>query len=200
MISQTQIRNQLQFTLSSGTLPVFYKAASASGLPVSLLLAVASRETAMGSDPYIIVTGGIGRDGKSVSIMQVNREKHPEVAGWNPMDSKKFIPWAAGYLKALLDDFGNITEALDAYNAGATAVRNALSMGFDADSVTTGGDYGTDVLQRMNIINQVLQSHPEYTQTMISPAGSHTYIYVGAGLLFLIGTIYLTENNVWGNS
>ncbi|HYW93958.1 MAG TPA: hypothetical protein VE870_00050, partial [Bacteroidales bacterium] len=100
----------------------------------------------------------------------------------------------------LLDQFGNITEALDAYNAGAKAVRNALAMGLDADSVTTGGDYGTNVLLRMNLINQVLQSYPVYIQAMTRGSRSHTYLWAGGGLIFIIGMIYLTENNIWGNS
>jgi len=195
MATPAQIQSELTYAQTHGTLPVFYKSANITGLPVSLLLAVASRETAMGSDPYVIATGGIGRDGKSVSIMQVNRVAHPEVAGWNPADSKKFIPYAAGALKSLLDQFGNITEALDAYNAGARAVQTAIANGQDADSVTTGGDYGTDILNRMNVINQVLQSHPEFSQAMKSPSGFHSYIWVGAGLFFVIGTIALTESH-----
>ena len=54
---------------------------------------------------------------------------------------------AVAFLDPLLKQFaGNHLAAFAAYNAGAGAVQNALRAGRSPDSVTTGGNYGSDVM------------------------------------------------------
>lgn len=55
----------------------------------------------------------------------------------------------AEILAAELKTFGgDYTKALAAYNAGPKRVQAAVKAGRHPDSVTTGGDYATDVLRR----------------------------------------------------
>ena len=54
---------------------------------------------------------------------------------------------AIAFLDPLLKQFsGNHLAAFAAYNAGAGAVQNALQAGRSPDTVTTGGNYGSDVM------------------------------------------------------
>jgi hypothetical protein len=54
---------------------------------------------------------------------------------------------ATAFLDPLLKQFaGNHLAAFAAYNAGAGAVQNALRAGRSPDSVTAGGNYGSDVM------------------------------------------------------
>ncbi len=56
---------------------------------------------------------------------------------------------AVAFLEPLLQQFsGNHAAAFAAYNAGAGAVQNALRAGRSPDSVTTDGNYGSDVMNR----------------------------------------------------
>ena len=47
--------------------------------------------------------------------------------------------------------YGPVRLALDAYNAGGSAVKWAVNNGLNPDSVTTGDDYGSDVLRRARL-------------------------------------------------
>ena len=119
-------------------------------LPRCLLVAVASRET---NCRNVVGDGGHGH-----GVFQYDDRSHAIPAGFDG-DVRLQAETAAAMLRGLIDAFqGNVRAALDAYNAGAGAVRAALRVGRDPDSVTTGRDYGSDVLARMS-----------YLQTATSP-------------------------------
>lgn len=195
MITESQIQSQLLAARSAGTLPYFGASAKKYGFPASLLLAQASRESGIGSDAYYLAHNRTGSDGKSVGIMQINVSAHPDAANISISDDRKMIDKAASYLRDYLNRFNNMDAALDAYNAGENAVQTALQSGLPTDHVTTGGNYGEDILGRMGLINQILQSSPVLTQALAAPVtpASHSYIWVGAGLFFVVGTLYLIE-------
>jgi peptidoglycan hydrolase-like protein with peptidoglycan-binding domain len=66
------------------------------------------------------------------------------------MDPASNIMKGAEILRSNMDFFkGNTKAALAAYNAGPGNVQKAIRNGRDPDSVTTGHDYGKDVLNRM---------------------------------------------------
>jgi len=164
-----ELTQELTYALQSHVLPLFNQAAHRYGLPVTLLLAIASRESKIGSDAYYLAHHGIGTDGVSTGIMQVNALAHPVIRGYDPLDDRKIIDYASGYIARQLHTFGDIRFALDAYNAGAESVKGALSGGRDPDSVTTGADYGTDVLHRQALIVHILNQNPAYKDALRKP-------------------------------
>lgn len=188
------IATQLIYAAPTGLLNLFQKIGRQTGLPPDLLLAVASRESALGTDPYYMKHGGIGRDGISTGIMQINRLAYPQINSWNPRDDKRFIALAANIIKNNLNRFGDIRYALDAYNAGASAVQHALVSGSDPDSVTTGGDYGTDVLQRQIAIQQTLRNHSELAQmTKQAKSQNRQLLWYGLGGLAIVALVFITH-------
>lgn len=126
-------------------LPQVQAAAKKYNLDPALLFAVMSRET---GGRNIKGDGGHGR-----GLMQIDdRSWGPWLASHNGgMDPASNIMKGAEILRANLDTFkGNTKAALAAYNAGPGNVQKALRNGRDPDSVTTGHNYGSDVLKRMN--------------------------------------------------
>jgi len=153
MATMSQIQQQVTYAAQHGTLPLFIMIAAKYHLPPSLLMAVASRETAMGSDPYYLSHNFVGRDGKSVGIMQINRQYFPNETS-NPGDNRTIIDKSAQVINQLINTFGNIQYAMDAYNAGPLNVQTAIKQGIDPDVITTGGNYGSDIIKRMNLFDQ----------------------------------------------
>jgi soluble lytic murein transglycosylase-like protein len=51
---------------------------------------------------------------------------------------------------------GDVAKAAAAYNAGPGNVDRALAAGRSADSVTAGGNYGSDVARRYEHFSRVL--------------------------------------------
>ena len=190
MASTVQITQELNYALTSHVLPLFNQAAHKYGLPVTLLLAIASRESKIGSDAYYQAHHGIGTDGVSTGIMQVNALAHPAIRSYDPLDDRKIIDYASGYIARQLQTFGDIRFALDAYNAGAGSVQAALSRGLDPDLVTTGGDYGTDVLHRQAIVVQILNQDPVYKDAMTKPLPL-TRAGLGKTVEILLGTLLI---------
>lgn len=182
MVTLSQIQGQLNFAGQHGTLPIFRQAARVTSVPLSLLLAIASRESAIGSDSYYLSHGYVGRDGESVGIMQLNRHYFPAYTTADPGNNARIISAGAGYLKGLLSEFsGNIRYAADAYNAGSGNVKTALAAGRDPDVITTGGNYGRDVIARQQLIKQLIGS------TSLMPVQT-----AGGGLaMLLIGSVAL---------
>ena len=155
MSSSFSISAELTYVRLRGLMGYFYQASRRYGLPLALLLAVASRESRMG---LALSADGTGDRGNGIGIMQIDRRYHPEfTGGHSPFDHQANIDYGAGYLAKLLGEFnGNITRAVTAYNAGPNKVRTAIYSGLPPDLVTTGGDYSQDVLQRKQLIEQLL--------------------------------------------
>jgi soluble lytic murein transglycosylase-like protein len=97
--------------------------------------------------------------------MQIDDRYH---ATWlaqhnNGMDPATNIDYGAQQLAANIARFpNNLDAAIAAYNAGPTAVNRAIRAGHDVNSVTTGGDYATDVLNRAATFRTMLpQAQPQ---------------------------------------
>jgi Transglycosylase SLT domain len=139
-------------------LPLVEKAAAKHHVSPALLLAIMDRET---GDPHKIGFGGrnpAATNGDDFGLMQINRSAHPEffrTHDWK--DPAANIDYGASVIAGDLKHYdGNMTEAAAAYNAGPGNVDRALRAGRSADSVTTGGDYGSDVARRFAHFQKVL--------------------------------------------
>ena len=139
---------------------LFEDAAQEYGVPVEYILAVASRETNMRN---ILGDGGHG-----VGVMQIDIRSHPVAATakangtWDtPAGTKKLIRYGVKLLRDLFvwaktrypmygrpDGSGWRKIAACAYNAGKGGASRGIRDG-DSDKYTTHGDYGSDVLARM---------------------------------------------------
>lgn len=149
------ISTELTYARLRGLMPFFTGASKRYGIPLILLLAIASRESRMG---LALSAEGTGDHGNGIGIMQIDRRYHPGFTDHhNPLDHQANIDYGARYLAKLLQEFnGNTARAIAAYNAGPNKVRTAIYGGLPPDSVTTGRDYSQDVLQRKQLISQLL--------------------------------------------
>jgi len=134
-------------------------ASQATGAPANLLAGIADRETRFGQTRGWNGTTGpsiMGDNGNAFGMWQVNRTYHPEIVSLQ-WDDPQVNATEAG--KVYMDAYTNLQNngvsadlltraALDAYNAGWPTVLSAIKSGADPDSVTTMGNYGTDVLGR----------------------------------------------------
>lgn len=155
MTSSFSISTELTYARIRGLMRYFSDASRRYGLPLALLLAVASRESRMG---LALSADGTGDHGNGIGIMQIDRRYHPGFTGsHSPFDHQANIDYGAEYLAKLLREFnGNTTRAVAAYNAGPKKVSTAIYAGLPPDSVTTGGDYSQDVQERKQLIEQLL--------------------------------------------
>jgi RHS repeat-associated protein len=99
------------------------------------------------------------RGGAGAGIFQIDLGVNPSVSRADAFDISFAAHWVAGYL---LDTLGYLSSnvpglsgdalqdaAFASYNAGAKAVATALNKGLSADSVTTAGQYGKNILNLM---------------------------------------------------
>jgi hypothetical protein len=141
-------------------LPDFAEAALLEGEDTALLCAICLRETLAGwakgyapKDSYL----GRGDRGHGFGLFQID-DRGPyarlprECPDATPMLQAR---WACQVLRDARRDLHGFEghpmrerATLSIYNAGAPRVRAALVLGHDPDSVTTGHDYGADVLRR----------------------------------------------------
>ena len=114
------------------------------GLPAGLLLAVGSRETNLETNVDWLGPG-YGNWQNTPSASGIPNPVPPTVANYAKL--------AASVLKADLAAFpGNTRAGVAAYNAGQAGVAAAIRSTGNPDSATTHGDYGSDVLQRLAVI------------------------------------------------
>ncbi|MCH8494012.1 MAG: transglycosylase SLT domain-containing protein [Balneolales bacterium] len=188
-----QLNSQLQHATAQGWIPFFEQAASRHNVPIDVLLAVASRETDIGTSRLFVMYQGDFTNG--VGLMQIDRRWHSEFTERvRPNDHAAIIDYGASLLSADYKRLKNWQHAAAAYNAGPGRVANAVAARRDPDEITTGGNYGKDVMARAQIIAEILwpdQVHspgaggftaitnPERFQAMTSAAA-----LVGIGLLF----------------
>lgn len=131
-------------------------ASLATGVDPVLLAAIMDRETNGGDAKGYEPRGspaGTGDGGHGRGLMQIDDRAHAAFCSgdlWRRSDFN--VLYGAHVLKEALYAFsGRELPALCAYNAGAVRVRRAMGAGRTPDSVTTGGDYGTDVLSRRDV-------------------------------------------------
>jgi soluble lytic murein transglycosylase-like protein len=133
MISQNHISNQLGNVERLGLLPVFRLAAIRHRVPVTLLLAIASRESGMGTDPFLHANDWTGRDGHGKGIMQVDDRYHSIMQQTPGDDHITNIEFATQFLAELMNRFDKKAHAVAAYNAGASGVQKAIGQGINPD-------------------------------------------------------------------
>ena len=157
MVSSISTSAELTYLRIRGLLPYFMEASKRYGVPLALLLAIASRESRMG---LALSSDGTGDHGNGIGIMQIDKRYHPEFTGrHSPFDHKANINYGARYLAQLLREFnGNTSQAIAAYNGGPRRVRTAVFSGLSPDAVTTGGDYGRDVLERKQLVTDLMST------------------------------------------
>ncbi|PAU94248.1 hypothetical protein CK503_08525 [Aliifodinibius salipaludis] len=155
MTNSFSISAELTYARIRGLMGYFAEASRRYGVPLALLLAVASRESRMG---LALSADGTGDHGNGIGIMQIDRRYHPGFTeNHSPFDHQANIDYGAEYLAKLLRQFnGNIAQAVAAYNAGPNRVQTAIYAGLPPDSVTTGRDYSQDVLGRKQLIGQLI--------------------------------------------
>jgi soluble lytic murein transglycosylase-like protein len=181
MTNSFSISAELTYARIRGLMGYFAEASRLYGVPLALLLAMASRESRMG---LALAPDGTGDRGNGIGIMQIDRRYHPNFTDrHSPFDHKANIDYGAQYLAKLLQQFnGNTARAVAAYNAGPNKVRTATYAGLPPDSVTTGRDYSRDVLQRKQLIGQLL--------------GLSKAVSLSAYLLPLSAVAFLTYNYI----
>ncbi|MDR8390006.1 transglycosylase SLT domain-containing protein [Aliifodinibius sp. S!AR15-10] len=182
MSSPLSISVELTYVRLRGLMGYFQATSKKYGLPLALLLAVASRESRMG---LALSADGTGDRGHGIGVMQIDKRYHPGFTrAHDPFDHQANIDYGGRYLGVLLRDFGgDILQAVAAYNAGPANVRKAVHTGLPPDVVTTGGDYASDIQKRANLIRRWLGM----------PAAASQAVYlVPAGLLLLLTYNYLT--------
>ncbi|WP_441000789.1 transglycosylase SLT domain-containing protein [Fodinibius sp. SL11] len=184
MVSSLSLSTELTYVRLRGLMPFFTEASKRYGIPLILLLAIASRESRMG---LALSADGTGDHGNGIGIMQIDRRYHPNFTDrHSPFDHQANIDYGAQYLAKLLQQFnGNTARAVAAYNAGPNKVRTATYAGLPPDSVTTGRDYSRDVLQRKQLISQLLG---------LSKATSLSVYGVPMAFIALATYNYLTTN------
>ncbi|WP_409070340.1 transglycosylase SLT domain-containing protein [Aliifodinibius sp. S!AR15-10] len=180
MAASWSIPAELTYIRLRGVMGYFSQASRRYGLPLTLLLAVASRESRMG---LALDAKGTGDHGNGIGIMQIDRRHHPGFTGAHSgLDHAPNIDYGAKYLGQLIGRFGgNLHQAVAAYNAGPTRVAQAIRAGQDPDRVTTGGDYARDVLARRDLIRRLL------------PVARPSMLAVPIGLMLLAGYLFITE-------
>jgi hypothetical protein len=119
--------------------PQIATAAKHHGLDPALLAAVAAQET--GGPGANAGRNVIGDGGHGHGLFQIDDRWHPFAVTPQAMDPGQNAEYAAGMLEELIGRYGNVREALSAYNAGspkATGTRTAWPDGEQlgyADSV-----------------------------------------------------------------
>lgn len=94
--------------------PIIAEAARNTGLPVTLIQAIISKES--GGDPTAVSNRG------AIGLMQVMPDTGKSIKPGDLFDPKHNIEVGTKYLKYLLDRFGDLETALAAYNTGPTSV------------------------------------------------------------------------------
>jgi peptidoglycan hydrolase-like protein with peptidoglycan-binding domain len=136
-ITEAQLASQ--YRQATSTWPFIHQAELAQGLPRMLLFAVGSRETNL--------TNEVGDGGHGHGVWQLDDRSHtPPGGSWPAFDGNVTLQCttAAAMVHGLLTSTGgNVEEAAAIYNSGQPG-----------EPGTTHGDYGIDVLERMQFLQQ----------------------------------------------
>jgi peptidoglycan hydrolase-like protein with peptidoglycan-binding domain len=128
-----------QYQQANSTWPFIHQTEIDHGLPRMLLFAIGSRETNL--------TNEVGDFGHGHGVWQLDDRWHTPPGGFPHFDAD--VPMqcdiAAAMLKGILATTGgNVEEAAAIYNSGQPG-----------EAGTTHGDYGIDVVQRMQFLQQM---------------------------------------------
>ena len=154
------LRSQVDHARAAGLMALLVAGAHKSGLPPAYVVAVASRETRIQN---ILGDGGHGH-----GVLQIDDRRHPSVINAHPDWRQNAAPlidygcellrtnvaWAGNRFPDL-DAAGRLTLAAAAYNAGPSGAAAGHQAG-DCDIRTAGGNYGEDVMDRMQAIAELL--------------------------------------------
>ena len=129
-----------QYQQANSTWPFIHQTELAHGLPRMLLFAVGSRETNL--------TNEVGDFGHGHGVWQLDDRSHtPPGGSWRQFDANVAVQCAtaAAMLQGMLTTTsGNVEEAAAIYNSGQPG-----------EPGTTHQDYGIDVLERMQFLQQL---------------------------------------------
>lgn len=130
-------------------------ASAATGVPASIIAGLGDRETLWGLSSALSQPGpaGTGDNGNGMGLMQIDQRYNP-LSNWQ--DPQTNISAGAGIYSSYYSQLQSAgvdpsiltRAAASAYNAGVAGVLKAIQAGQDPDSVTTGGNYGLDVVSR----------------------------------------------------
>lgn len=154
-------------------------------LPQFLLYAVASRETNM--------TNEVGDGGHGHGMFQLDDRWHKIPDGFDS-DVNLQAKTAANMLQGLINVFpGDLKAAVSSYNTGVNNARAGIHDTGNSDAYTAGGDYGGDVLGRMqylqNTQRQVVNPPPPPTTI---PQSARYYTVVSGDTLSSIASRFHT--------
>ena len=128
-----------QYQQASSRWPFIHQSELSQGLPRMLLFAIGSRETNL--------TNEVGDGGHGHGVWQLDDRSHtPPGGSWPAFDANVTVQCAtaAAMVHGLLARTGgNVEEAAAIYNSGQPG-----------EAGTTHGDYGIDVLERMQFLQQ----------------------------------------------
>jgi len=136
----TESELSAQYQRAKSKWPFIHQTELASGLPRMLLFAVGSRETNL--------TNEVGDGGHGHGVWQLDDRSHTPPGGtWELFDANVVVQCATA--AAMLQDMltmtgGSVQEAAAIYNSGQRT-----------DGGTTHHDYGIDVLERMQFLQQL---------------------------------------------
>lgn len=156
MPNLTSILPQVTYAYTTGLMEYFQDSAVKHGVPVHILLAVASRETGIGTAEQFQMYKGDFGNGKG--IMQIDQRWHSDFTStYAPNDHKANIEYGTSLLaQNLKANSGDWRKAIAAYNAGQGNVNKAVRENRNVDYYTTGQDYSKDVLDRSVIIDSII--------------------------------------------
>jgi hypothetical protein len=158
------LKTELEKARASGLAATCLAAEKRHGLPAGMLLAVASRETNC--------TNVVGDHGHGRGVFQIDDRAQPTWIARHAPHGTPPVADAAEFAAAILASafaagrrHGLAGKALlkfaaAAYNAGEGGATSALARYGDPDRGTTGGNYGDDVVTRMELLQGWLSGGP----------------------------------------
>ena len=145
----SEMQAELNASRAAGIAQLIYAAAEARSISQAWATAIGSRENDL--------VNSIGDDGHAVGVMQIDIRSWPTspdvLIGLGCQILAENLAWAQKtYPDYNEDQWYKIASA--AYNAGQGGAARGVASG-DVDSVTTGGNYGADVLTRKALLEQL---------------------------------------------
>lgn len=162
-----EIISQLDEIKSRGYQTLIVEAAEDFDIQPSVIGGVGSRESLWGIILSPPGPAGTGDGGHGRGLMQIDDGAHDFARTGNWKDPRSNIRYGCDLLadnRAVLKREGLtgrqlLKATLASYNAGLGAVLRALDREIDVDSVTTGDDYGKDVLDRAGWFQKFAEWH-----------------------------------------